>query len=77
MMTAAVISAFAVVSGLPGVSATGATVPAPPRCVPSTQFANVGFELAEWEYLGTQGGEYRYRYSFNGWTQGTVACTPS
>ncbi|MBB2499565.1 hypothetical protein H5411_10550 [Amycolatopsis echigonensis] len=45
--------------------------------MPSTQFANVGFELAEWEYLGTQGGEYRYRYSFNGWTQGTVACTPS
>ncbi len=75
-MTAAIVSALVVVSGLSGVSTTEASVPAPPRCVPSTQFRNVGFELAEWEYLGTQGGEYRYRYSFNGWVQGTVACTP-
>ncbi|WP_255409799.1 MULTISPECIES: hypothetical protein [Actinomycetes] len=44
--------------------------------MPSTQYKSIGFEQAEWEYLGTQGGEYRYRYSFNGWVQGTVACTP-
>ncbi|MEV6898049.1 hypothetical protein [Amycolatopsis sp. NPDC051372] len=44
--------------------------------MPGTQFAYVGFELAKWDYVGGDGGEYLYRYSFNGWNQGTVTCKP-
>ncbi|MFI5611278.1 hypothetical protein [Amycolatopsis sp. NPDC051903] len=75
-MRSVIVAAFVVVSVLFGISAAEASVPAPPECVPSTQFKNVGFELAKWEYLGTAGGDYGYRYSFNSWDQGTVTCTP-
>ncbi|MEV4595811.1 hypothetical protein AB0K15_00240 [Amycolatopsis sp. NPDC049253] len=44
--------------------------------MPSTQFAYVGFELAKWDYVGVNDGEYLYRCSFNGWNQGTVTCKP-
>ncbi|WP_326567459.1 hypothetical protein VSH64_37335 [Amycolatopsis rhabdoformis] len=44
--------------------------------MPSTQFAHVGFELAKWDYVGVDGGEYLYRYSFNSRILGVVTCKP-
>lgn len=75
-MRTVLVAALVVVSVLFGMTVAEASVPAPPRCVPGTQFAYVGFELAKWDYVGVNDGEYLYRYSFNGWNQGTVTCKP-
>lgn len=75
-MRTVTVAALVVVSVLTGISAAEASVPAPPRCVPSSQSKFVGFELAKWDYVGAQGEEYLYRYSFNGRSLGIVTCKP-
>ncbi|GAA3535308.1 hypothetical protein GCM10022222_18640 [Amycolatopsis ultiminotia] len=77
MVKTAIVATAVALLGMSDMTASAAEIPAPPKCEPHTQFGSVGFETVQWEYLGSEHGEYVYRYHFNSWSPGTVTCSPT